>query len=76
MFVADVVIHIISTLEVLVTSRAIISSLETEMNVLHVSPNMPKELLSTYQANRATVTGLNVVLQQLIQGKGMASIHS
>ena len=83
----DVVVHICSILEFPVTRRAIISSLESKMNILHVSLHVIKVLmvllhvpreepLTTNQANRATITWSNVVLQQLIHGKGMASIHS
>ena len=72
----DVHVHICSILEFLVTSRAIISSLKAEMHILHVSPQLRRELLSTNQANGATITGSDVVLQHLIHSEGMASIHS
>ena len=73
MLFTDVVIHAHSTLEILVTSRAIIFFIRTNVEFTHVSLHAVENCIrfSTNHTNKASITFLNLALHQVIQRKGL-----
>ena len=73
MLFTDVVIHAHSTLEILVTSRAIIFFIRTNVEFTHVSLHAVEKCIPfpTNHANKASITFLNLALHQVIQRKGL-----
>ena len=80
MIPADVIVHIQSILEMLVTGRAMVAFIRsrTKVEFAHVSPHVIRfgQTLSTNQANAAAITSSSVVLHHFIQSEGLFSIHS
>ena len=68
----DVIVNPHSVLEILVTSRAMIGSIKTKMDLTHVSfhlGHIRTKAFSTNQADQTTVTSLNLALHQVIHSK-------